>query len=81
MIDEGPTQEDIDHFSKKDIGYCPECGEEIWDEAPQCVACGSWLADGAARRHPAEATFRKQSFAIIGIIVLVAFFWSLWRFF
>jgi len=61
---EGPSEEDLERFSREDTGYCPECGEEVWDDAPQCKAC-----------------FRKQSFAIIGVIVLIAFFWGLWRFF
>jgi hypothetical protein len=81
MIDEGPSQTDIDRFSGNETGFCPECGEEVWDDTPQCKECGTWLYDGAASRHPVDAAFRKQSFAIIGVIVLIAFFWSLWRFF
>lgn len=81
MEHEDPSQEDIDRFSRSEVGYCPQCGEEVWDDAPQCNACGFWLQEGPLSRHPAEATFRKQSFAIIGVIVLLAFFWGLWRFF
>lgn len=78
---EGPSEEDVERFSREDTGYCPDCGEEVWDDAPQCKACGSWMDTGASSRHPIDADFRKQSFAIIGVIVLIAFFWGLWRFF
>jgi hypothetical protein len=81
MLDEGTSEEDIEYFSRNTLGYCPECGEEVWDDISQCPSCHASLTDGVSSRHPAEADFRKQSFSIIGIIVLIAFFWSLWRFF
>jgi len=60
---EGPSEEDLERFSREDTGYCPECGEEVWDDAPQCKACGEWLYDGASSRHPVDDAFRKQSFS------------------
>ena len=81
MIDEGPSPEDIERFSREDTGFCPDCGEEVWDDAPKCKTCGTWLYEAASSRHPVDAAFRKQSFAIIGVVVLIAFFWGLWRFF
>ena len=34
---------------------CPYCGEEMYDDAPQCSACGSYISaeDNAAARKPA----------------------------
>ena len=81
IYNEGPSQEDIERFSRDETGFCPDCGEEVWDDAPQCNACGFLLEDGPSSRHPVDSTFRKQSFAIIGVIVFIAFFWGLWRFF
>lgn len=81
MPDEGPSQEDIERFSRNETGFCPNCGEEVWDDSTQCNSCGFWLQEGTSSRHPVDDIFRKQSFAIIGVIVIIAFFWGLWRFF
>ncbi|MDP6541907.1 MAG: zinc ribbon domain-containing protein [Phycisphaerales bacterium] len=81
MPDEGPSQEDIERFSRNETGFCPNCGEEVWDDSTQCNSCGFWLQEGTSSRHPVNDIFRKQSFAIIGVIVIIAFFWGLWRFF
>ncbi|MDP6693779.1 MAG: hypothetical protein QF444_05570, partial [Phycisphaerales bacterium] len=59
----------------------PTAGEEVWDDSTQCNSCGFWLQEGTSSRHPVNDIFRKQSFAIIGVIVIIAFFWGLWRFF
>ena len=34
---------------------CPYCGEEMYDDAPQCAACGSYISaeDHAAAPKPA----------------------------
>lgn len=72
MLDEGPSPEDIARFGGE-TAYCPECGEEIWDEAPRCPECGAWI-DGRTERHtPVEAEARKRMVVIIAVLTALAF--------
>lgn len=80
MYDEGPSQEDIERFSESETGYCPHCGNEIWDNASQCPSCNSWLSEGTSLRDPASNSFQKRFIILIVIIVLTAFLWGFRRF-
>lgn len=72
MIDQGPSAEDIERFNR-DHGYCPKCGEEIWDQAEFCPACGEHLAGDVSSRPPIEREFRARWFILIAIIILIFF--------
>ncbi len=72
MIDEGPSQEDIKRFSGAG-GYCPACGEEIYDDVEHCPQCGEWIRGATQSRHPAASEFRKKMITIIAIVTLLAF--------
>ncbi|MHC5025517.1 MAG: hypothetical protein ACYTGR_01985 [Planctomycetota bacterium] len=72
MIDEGPSADDIDRFGG-DTGYCPHCGEEVWDQAPQCPSCGTWIEGGVGGQRPDEAWFKRRMTLFILIVVIVAF--------
>jgi hypothetical protein len=72
MIDEDPTQEDLERFSG-DTGFCPDCGEEVWDQAGQCPSCGALLAGQTATRRPLEGRLRRGWIVLVAVIVLVAF--------
>lgn len=65
MIDEGPSQDDIDRFSRE-TARCPECGREVYDDLPRCPHCQSWLLD----RSPAAGIKRWHQW-VIGIIALL----------
>ncbi len=41
---EAPSEEDLWRFGG-DHAECSSCGAEIYDDAPQCPACGKWLSD------------------------------------
>ncbi len=75
-LDESPSDEDIDRFGDdaKQTGFCPECGKEVWDDAPQCPACGGWI-EGRVLRKPLIATeFHRRMMMLIAILILAAFF-------
>lgn len=72
MRDEGPSPEDIERFSREHA-WCPECGEEIWDQAEFCPACGQYLAGKVASRSPDEGKMRSKWIIVVAIIVLIAF--------
>jgi len=79
MVDELPSSEDMDQFSHE-TGYCPECGEEIWDEAYACPNCdsvveGNVLRDGQGP-HGARIGFRTVVVLVailVGALLLFAF--------
>ncbi len=70
---EGPSQEDIERFSSDESGYCPNCGEEIWDDVTQCPACGQWIQGNTAHRTPVENAFRKKMIILIIALALGSF--------
>ena len=71
-VDEDPSPDDIERFSRGDA-YCPECGGEISDLADICPHCGAWLPRGPERRHPEAAAMRRKMIIIITIATLIAF--------
>lgn len=64
---EGPSQADIDRFGAADRP-CPECGEDVYADAPFCHSCGAAIED-EMKRHGA----RKTVFAIGGALALAGF--------
>ncbi len=72
MIDEDPTPEDIERFSGE-TGFCPDCGEELWDQAGQCPSCGVFLAGQTATRDPVEGRLRRGWIVLVAVITLLAF--------
>ncbi len=72
MLDEGPSPEDIERFSHGS-GYCPHCGEDIFDGVDRCPHCDRWLMSGPQLRSPVEHEFRRRMITIIVIITLIAF--------
>jgi len=75
MRDEDPSPEDIERFGDggDQTGWCPECGEEIWDGAEACPECGAWIGGRILRRPPAAEAFQRRLLILIAIVALVAF--------
>lgn len=71
-IDEGPSEEDLQRF-RDESGYCPKCGNEIWDSAEVCPQCGDYIGGQVSSRDPGKRNRRQQLVVIIAIIVLIAF--------
>jgi uncharacterized membrane protein YvbJ len=81
MYDEGPSEEDIQRFSSDQTGFCPDCGEEVWDDISQCPSCGTWLKNGTSHRDPVTNEFRKKMIIIVVIIILLGFFYGVTKLF
>lgn len=62
-IDEGPSSEDLDRFGADGMP-CPNCGEEIHPDVPQCPHCRQWIT---TRRSVAGWRMRRWQ----GWLVLV----------
>ncbi len=72
MQDEGPSLEDLNRFGS-DEAHCPDCGEEIYDQAEFCPKCRAYLAGNTSSRPPIESEFRGRWIVLVAIIVLIAF--------
>ena len=72
MIDEGPSIDDLNRFGS-DEAHCPECGEEIYDQAEYCPKCHAYLAGNTSSRSPVEREFRGKWYILIAIILLIVF--------
>jgi hypothetical protein len=72
---EDPSTEDITRFGDdgSQVGWCPECGEDVWDEADSCPACGEWIAGTVLRRPPAAQAFQHRLMIIITVVTLIVF--------
>ena len=72
VTDEGPSQDDLERFSGE-TAFCPRCGEEVWDQAGTCPACGELLGGETSARHPIEGGLRRRWLVLVAVIVLMAF--------
>lgn len=76
--DEGPTEADLERFSR-DTGYCPDCGAEVFDQADICPACYAYLGGDVARRPPFQQWYRRRWTAMVIVAILVAFLLIVFR--
>lgn len=67
-----------DH-QQSEIGYCPECGAEVWDQAEICPRCRAIIGGDILHRPPVERWWRGRWRAIIVVAILVAFAMMLFR--
>ena len=74
MLDEGPSQEDLERFGEIGTAYCPYCSEEISELADVCPHCKSWLTRGPSRERPFNEWWRQRTITGIIIILLIAMF-------
>lgn len=71
MYDEGPSEEDLRRFGDDQSGYCPECGAEIWDDAPACPSCGTWIEGNTRSRTPEEREERARFTRVIVVLLAI----------
>ena len=62
MIDEDPSDEDIERFDRE-TAFCPDCGEEVWEQT--------------LTRQPIERWVSRRAMMLI-IAVLAVIFIVLW---
>ena len=72
MIDENPSPDDLERFSR-DTAYCPDCGAEVWDQAEVCSSCGAYL-HGDTSSRPQNARQRRRLWVGLVIIITVTAF-------
>ena len=75
MRNEDPSPEDIERFGDDadQTGWCPECGNEVWDETESCPACGAYIRGRVLRRPPDAENFHRRMLMLIGLVALIAF--------
>lgn len=71
--DEGPSDADLRRFGENGQAWCPECGEEVFDDADLCTACGAWITGSALRRPRAVQELHHRSRIVVIVLVLIAF--------
>jgi hypothetical protein len=49
-------------------GFCPECGEEIYDAADICPKCFSWI-DGATHRRRTRLSMGFRKLVVTALLV------------
>jgi ribosomal protein S27AE len=72
MIDEDPTDADMERFAG-DTGFCPHCGEEVWDEAYACPECGEVVEGMVSHQkldHPSRRLTRKTVIVLVFFLIL-----------
>lgn len=68
---EGPSEADIERFGSDDRP-CPECGTEIYADAPFCHVCGVAL-EGDETARPGRSSFVAiGAVGLIGLIAVIA---------
>lgn len=70
-FDEDPSDDDIERFSS-DTARCPECGEEVWDQADVCPECGAAMTDGPGSRSTIERHFTQKWIIVVVVILILA---------
>ena len=76
MIDEDPSDEDIERFDRE-TAFCPDCGEEVWDQAEICPKCHAFIGGQTLTRQPIERWVSRRAMMLI-IAVLAVIFSVLW---
>lgn len=69
------ADEDADEFAPDDENLtvpCPECGAEVYEDAPACAVCGHYLTHDT---HP--FTGKPAWWVILGILGMLAFLGTL----
>jgi uncharacterized paraquat-inducible protein A len=59
--------EDDNQWSDEDVYFaCPECGADVYEEAPQCPACGCYVSHAPRTALPIR-------WKIVAVVILIAF--------
>jgi hypothetical protein len=76
--DEGPQQIDLDEFGDDADSSltvaCPKCREQVYEDAPQCPECGTYLDDRAGVwevNFKAGRLWMILTAALLAIMVLI----------
>ena len=79
MDDLGPSEADLEHFGDDgdhaQLGYCPECGVECWDEAEYCPDCSAPIGSRVLGKPKVEHDLQRRFTVVVVVLVLIAFIW------
>jgi len=70
--DEGPSQADLDRFDIE-TAYCPECCEEVYDQASICQHCGAAIGDETLGKSKLKSTIFTIGLIIAGVAFILVF--------
>ena len=48
-----------------DLDSCPNCGVEIYAEAPRCPECGHWILDDDRPERPWQMPATRSAMAVV----------------
>lgn len=66
--------QDIDLEDDDDVVKCRSCGEEVYDDADRCPACGAWLEED----YPGAEQRSRGWFWPVTVAVLIAMILVVW---
>ena len=71
--DLGDDDADLDAADQRrfasNVGYCPECGAEVVDDADICPKCFTWI-DGTTHSRPSK--LKRSLHTIVVVLLIVA---------
>ncbi|MFN9124319.1 MAG: zinc-ribbon domain-containing protein [bacterium] len=71
--DLGDDDADLDAADQRrfasNVGYCPECGAEVVDDADICPKCFTWI-DGTTHSKPSK--LKRSLHTIVVVLLIVA---------
>ena len=77
--DLGPSEADLERFGDdgdhEQLGYCPDCGAECWDEAECCPDCHAQIGGRVLGKPKVEHDLQRRFTVIVIVAVLIAFVW------
>lgn len=76
MIDEEPSQEDIEQFSDN-TAHCLYCGAEVYDDCLECPACKTtFTTPSLPHKMPIKIDLANKVGVLLVILLLLSFFWD-----
>ncbi len=69
--DEDPTDEDVERFSYPALGRCPECGQQVIEDAEICPKCHSFLWDVPQTKKNSKMSSMRGIFILLTIVLIL----------
>jgi predicted RNA-binding Zn-ribbon protein involved in translation (DUF1610 family) len=70
-IDDGPDDADIDDGDDSETVPCPECGEEVYEDADRCPECGANIIPSASRGALSGRPWWWVALGVLGIGAMI----------
>ena len=73
-LDDGPSDADLDRFNRDQYGYCPDCSEQVYDDAEFCPSCGMQISGRISNKPRTQRDAQNRLTIIIVVLVVLGFF-------